>query len=113
MIDLINLDISTCKEITDNLDYLTIQKRIRFLCKNKRKVLDYLKRHGEEYACLTCSAMDYVTNKHIKGISLKTFTDGEYLWTNEEVYHFEKYNLKLNDDFIRHVLEQEDTTNGT
>ena len=25
---------------------------------------------------------------------------------NEEIYHFEKYDLKLNDDFIKYVLNK-------
>ena len=31
-------------------------------------------------------------------------SDGVYQWYEDEIYHFEKYNLKLNDDFIQHVL---------
>lgn len=31
-------------------------------------------------------------------------TDGEYRWYESEIYHFEKYNLRLNDDFIKHIL---------
>lgn len=106
MIDLINLDISKCKEITEELDSSNIDSRIGFPCAEKKTVLNYLKERGEEYAALTCSAMDYISDKPINGASLKSFTDGEYLWSNEEIYHFEKYDLKLNDDFVKYVLEQ-------
>ena len=33
-------------------------------------------------------------------------TDGVYTWYESEIYHFEKYNLKLNDDFIEYVLNK-------
>ena len=33
-------------------------------------------------------------------------TSSEYCWTSEEIYHFEKYDLKLNDDVIRYILSK-------
>lgn len=30
----------------------------------------------------------------------------ECFWTNEMVYHFEKYDLKLNEGFIKYVLKR-------
>ena len=33
-------------------------------------------------------------------------SDGEYIWYESEIYHFEKYNLKLNEDFIKYVLKR-------
>ena len=33
-------------------------------------------------------------------------SDGEYRWCESEIYHFEKYNLKINDDFVHHVLSR-------
>jgi len=38
--------------------------------------------------------------------SVTCFNDGEYCWTSEEIYHFEKYDLKLNDDVIRYILSK-------
>ena len=32
------------------------------------------------------------------------YTDGVYLWGNETIYYFEKYNLKLPDSFIAKAL---------
>ena len=34
------------------------------------------------------------------------YSDGEYTWYESEIYHFDKYNLKLNDDFIEYVLNK-------
>ncbi len=33
-------------------------------------------------------------------------SDGKYQWYESDIYHLEKYNLKLNDDFIQHVLNR-------
>lgn len=33
-------------------------------------------------------------------------SDGEYTWYESWIYHFEKYNIKLNDDFIQHALSR-------
>lgn len=33
-------------------------------------------------------------------------SDGTYMWYESEIYHFEKYNIKLNDDFIEYVLNR-------
>ena len=33
-------------------------------------------------------------------------SDGVYRWYESEIYHFEKYDLKLNDDFVHHVLSK-------
>ena len=34
----------------------------------------------------------------------KMFQDGDYVWYADEVYHFKKYNLHLNDDFVSYVM---------
>ncbi len=34
------------------------------------------------------------------------YSDGIFTWYESDIYHFEKYNLKLNDDFIQHVLNR-------
>ena len=31
---------------------------------------------------------------------------GYFRWSESEIYHFEKYNLKANEDFIQYVLNQ-------
>ena len=34
------------------------------------------------------------------------YESGDYYWNTSDIYHFEKYDLKLNDDFVQYVLEQ-------
>ena len=48
---------------------------------------------------------DYISGEKLSD-SVTRFNDGEYCWTSEEIYHFEKYDLKLNDDVIRYILSK-------
>ena len=34
------------------------------------------------------------------------YESGDYYWNSSDIYHFEKYDLKLNSDFIKYVLEK-------
>ena len=56
------------------------------------------------YNGVRCSSIyDYVKNEPaFKNINL--YTDGIYEWDDEEIYHFEHYNMKLDDEFIKHIL---------
>ena len=33
-------------------------------------------------------------------------SDGVYTWYESEIYHFDKYNLKLDDEFVDYVLNK-------
>lgn len=68
---------------------------------NKDKVLNHLK-SGKLLFVAATTIKDIFTGKPIVG-GLCTYTDGEYTWTSEELYYFEKYNLKLNADFINSI----------
>lgn len=71
--------------------------------KDKEDILDYLKGKGVLKACGPDYFEDKVTGKRIE-MSPNAYTDGVYVWYLDELYHFEHYNLKLNDDFIEYVL---------
>ncbi len=68
----------------------------------KKQVLDYLKRHGP---CSFTSqpVYDKFSGKEVFAAD-NAHSDGYYTWYESEIYHFDKYNLKLNDDFIQYVL---------
>lgn len=70
---------------------------------NKETVLNYLKQ-SPEYAFTSEPVKDYYTGEIVYDAN-NARSDGEYIWYESEIYHFEKYNLKLNDDFIEHVLK--------
>ncbi|MGN1457590.1 MAG: hypothetical protein ACI4XP_06515 [Acutalibacteraceae bacterium] len=71
----------------------------------KAKILEYMKSISEPYACTTQPVVDVFTNEELEFVD-NGFSDGVYLWYKSEIYHFEKYNLKLNDDFIEYVLNK-------
>lgn len=71
----------------------------------KKQILQYLKSITTPNAFTSQPVIDKLTNKETKKID-NAFTDGEYVWYASEVYHFEKYDLKLNDDFIEYVLNR-------
>ena len=97
--------ITNYREFSDNnsddsmLEYIGNVIRLS----DKEKILEHFKKYSSESAVLSQSACDYVTGKNLPN-SILCYTDGIYVWTNEEVYHFNKYNLKLNDDFLNYVL---------
>ena len=70
----------------------------------KAEVLSYLK--SASVAAASPGIMeDAFTGKSIPGEFL-AYYDGKYTWRSDFIYHFEKYNLKLPDDFIAHVMKR-------
>lgn len=68
----------------------------------KNEIVDYL-RKGKHIAESPARLTDYITGQPI-GIHLSMQSDGQYFWRSDIVYYYEKYNIKLNDDFVAHVL---------
>lgn len=70
----------------------------------KNQILEYLKK-GNEIALRCASIYDYVKNEPLIGETIKLFTDGEWYWDSAEIYHFEKYNIELNKEFLKKFEE--------
>lgn len=70
----------------------------------KQEILLYLKRFPV-FAFTSLPVNDIYTNQEVLSAN-NAHSDGEYTWYESEIYHFEKYNLKLNDDFIEYVLDK-------
>ena len=71
--------------------------------KEKEIVLKHLK-SGTMEAVYFSYAKDVLTGGFI-GEQIM-YNDGKYRWFTDTIYYFEKYNVKLPDDFIEHVLNQ-------
>lgn len=71
----------------------------------KHEILDYLKNNSFASSCATEKVVDCFENKKTD-IQMVAYHDDEYYWDDRDIYHFEKYNLKLNEDFIQHVLNR-------
>ena len=70
----------------------------------KNDILEYLKSFSPN--CYSSALVNDILEDQETDISEVGYTDGEYIWYSSWIYHFEKYNLKLNDDFIAHVLSK-------
>lgn len=73
----------------------------------KEMILSYLS--SGKYDGVACgSIFDYIT-KESKLDTIKLYTDGIYDWTDEEMYHFAKYNMELDPEFIEYVKSKRDS----
>lgn len=83
-------------------------KEFELACSNeifeKSTILKYLKSFKPK-GYTTAPLIDKKTGEQISE-GFAGYSDGEYEWYDYWIYHFEKYNLKLNDDFIAHVLSK-------
>lgn len=70
----------------------------------KEKILAYLKRFPE-CAFTSAPVKDAFTGNVVYDAN-NARTDGVFQWSESEIYHFEKYNLKLNNNFIEYVLNR-------
>lgn len=75
----------------------------------KETILNYLN-NGRVHIVTASRFIDVFTNKRVNR-ELVHMNDGEYFWTSKIPYYVEKYNLRLPEDFEKHVLEQEKKRN--
>ncbi len=68
-------------------------------------VMKYLQ--GGNDAGVRCSAVHDLVENFSTGKTIHRYTDGEYIWDDREIYHFEHYNLELNGDFINKILKND------
>lgn len=73
---------------------------------DKDRVLQYLKR-GEVIGAFAGLARDCLTGERIPGEYLM-LSDGVYAWDTAVTYYFERYNLRLPEDFITRALSAKD-----
>ena len=70
----------------------------------KTEVLRYMK-SASPMCAAPASVIDRETQKNT-GIELVMYSDGKYCWSSETLYHFDKYDHTLNQDFINYVLSK-------
>ncbi len=71
---------------------------------HKDDILKYMKSF-DKTAFTSAPVVDAFTGEKFEEAN-DARSDGVYTWYESQIYHFEKYNLKLNDDFIQHVLSR-------
>ena len=70
----------------------------------KEIIITYL-RSGVIEAAAAGRALDVLTGERIPEEWL-SYTDGTYHWDTSLIYHFDKYNIRLSENFIRHAVAQ-------
>jgi len=71
---------------------------------NKAKILAYLK-SGREGAMAPGYLYDRVSNGATLIRNPVCYNDGVYMWRSDVIYYYEKYNIDLPEDFIKHALK--------
>lgn len=71
--------------------------------KEKSKVLEHMK-NGRPYCASARSVKDRMTGEYT-GMEDNWKTDGVYCWSEETMYHFDKYNLSLPNEFVEHAVK--------
>lgn len=70
--------------------------------KYKARILRYLK-NGFPAAMAPGHLIDKIDGKTIIS-TLAYYDDSVYRWRSDVIYYFQKYNIKLPDDFVEYVL---------
>ena len=70
---------------------------------NKTKILDYMRSFDADVVC-PCAVYDFVEKIYTQS-TLVYYTDGDYIWDEREIYHFENYDIKLDDGFVNKALK--------
>lgn len=68
---------------------------------NKDKVVSYLNK-GKKIASCPKEAIDCITREPISP-SFSLYTDGEYCWGDFLIYHINKYNIQLPENFLKKI----------
>ena len=65
---------------------------------NKEQILKHLKSF-KVHAVAPGIMRDCITKERIPG-ALCSYNDGEFYWRSDMIYYFERYNIKLCDEFL-------------
>ena len=96
------IEIGTFKEI-ENDDYPEFKATEKPI-PEKEKVLRYLQ-DTPDVAVSPSVLRDVFTGERLR-MDLCAKSDGVYIWRSDIAYYFEKYDLKLPDEFIEYVLRK-------
>ena len=69
----------------------------------KEKIINYLRNGGTVFCCAPSIIKDCITGGRILEEQVTRF-DGSYKWPSYLAYYVDRYNLKLPNDFEKHIL---------
>ena len=93
--------ITDYKEFEGNINHSLLDHLSPVAIDDKADILRYLKSGIDDGVRCSC-IYDYVHNEPTF-TSIFLFSDGEFFWDSEEIYHFEKYNMELDSEFLKKV----------
>lgn len=97
--------IGRTKEIMNDSNYPSIYDLVSDNeIQNKSYIVNYLK-SGRVSSASPSIVYDIISGEKINQ-HLEMLNDGKYAWRSDTIYYFEKYNMKLSDEFIDHVLSR-------
>ncbi len=92
------------KELQNKENLPSIHQMINFPIAEKDLVIDYMK-NAMILAAAPAIVKD-VFDPNIRIPELLLMGDGKYQWRSDIVYYIDKYNLKIPDEFLKHILSQ-------
>lgn len=69
----------------------------------KSKILEYLQKAGELTGVVAGHFTDNITEKK-QNDTFNFYSDGEYRWSTATIYYFDKYNIELEEEFVKKAL---------
>ena len=72
----------------------------------KERLLCYLTSKSNVASASSGRIMDPFTNETVDNYCAVLYSDGLYDWTSRDIYCFEKHDMKLKEDFIKHALDR-------
>ncbi len=73
--------------------------------KEKNLIIQYFEKFKPNFAT-SAFITDCVSKQKIEGHYNMGYEYNGYFWTEEDIYHFKKYNMPLNPNFIKFVITQ-------
>lgn len=89
------------KAITMRVTELSALDVIEYGVSEKKKVIAYMQSF-EPYA-VAGQIVDCVTGERLKEADIG-YTDGEFRWTSQDVYHIKKYNAAISNEFYKKIV---------
>ena len=85
-------------------DYLNNIRKTVYDPYIKEALLEYMTKREYVYGASSAKITDFVTGEKVYNKCRIIYQDEEFEWRPEEVYLLEKYDLKVSDEFIHHVM---------
>lgn len=73
--------------------------------KDKEKIIKYLKSFQPTWYTTQC-VVDAFKEVEVEKMSDNGYTDGVFEWFETDIYHFENYDMPLNEEFINYIFKK-------